>query len=36
MINDLDIILKNFNNPDETRNFKKGDLIECYTPTGIN
>ena len=24
MINDLDIILKNFNNPDETRKFEKG------------
>ena len=33
MINDLDIILKNFDNPDETRKFDKGKFELVNLPT---
>ena len=33
MINDLDIILKNFDNPDEIRKFEKGKFELVNLPT---
>ena len=33
MINDLDIILKNFDNPDHTRKFEKGKFELVNLPT---
>ena len=33
MINDLDIIRKNFDNPDEIRRFEKGKFVLVSLPT---
>ena len=35
MINDLDIIRKNFDNPDEIRRFDKGKFVSVNLPTMI-